>query len=348
MGAFANGFKSFFSMFSRLSPSPVQRIGVLSGLEAIGDALLKIPFLRALRSAYPEAEIHWITTKGPTAYNGPLHETVRPLLNEIHETPDWILEKSKTAPSFDLVIDTRGRWKLALQARHRLPHKVFIAPAFRYLFSDKRPFLLKKRPEKLIDRLLQTVELAAGTIPEVTGHLPIPPNMLAKARRILPEGELFIGFAPGAGDEIKKWPLENFEKLAQLQARQGRIPVFLLGPQEMDLYDRLFCSVPEAIFPLQAHEVWKTQTPSVDQTLAIGRCLTLAVTNDSGTSHMLAAVDCPLISLFGPTSAAKLAPSVTYGRVLCAQDFGAEDMAAIPVESVQKSIEKVILLLSTV
>lgn len=319
---------------------PAQTIGILTGREAIGDALIKIPFLRALRAAWPKAHIHWITTQGPTAYSGPLRETIAPLIDEIHEQPEWLSEKTAETPDFDLVIDTRGLWKLALKARLALPHRVFIAPAFRYLFSDKRPPLFAPRPAHLVDRLLQTASLAAGFLPPVTGRLPVRPDFLAKARQILPPDKVYIGFAPGAGDPIKKWPLESFKKVAQLQARMNRVPVFLLGPQELGLYDELFRAVPEAIFPLQAHDIWGSREPSVEATMAIGHCLDLAVTNDSGTSHMLAAVDCPLISLFGPTSPTKLAPKVSQGYVLTAQ--GA-DMVSITPESVNDCVNKAIL-----
>lgn len=333
-------------MTSKYPFFPADQIGVLSGREVIGDALIKIPFLRALRAAWPSARIHWITTQGPTAYNGPLLDTIRPLIDEIHETPEWLGggTPNNPPPAFDLLIDTRGRWKLALQARLRLPHKLFIAPAFRYLLSNRRPCLLAKRPAHLVDRLLQTIELAAGFVPPTTGRLPVAPEMLAKARRILPEGQIYIGFAPGAGNPVKKWPAAHFEKVAKLQVRKNRTPVFLLGPQELDLYDRLFQAVPEAVFPLQAHEVWGTREPNVEQTLAIGHCLDLAVTNDSGTSHMLGAVDCPLISLFGPTESVKLAPRVSQGAILCAQSFGGNDMSIIPIESVDEAINRAILL----
>ncbi|MGE4351915.1 MAG: glycosyltransferase family 9 protein [Bdellovibrionales bacterium] len=324
---------------------PAQTIGVLSGREIIGDALIKIPFLRALRSAWPQAEIHWITTQGPTAYSGPLRETIQPLLNKIHEQPEWIEKSSPDMPIFDILFDTRGRWKMALSARLHFPHKLFIAPAFHYLFSSRRPSLLSRRPKQLIDRLLQMVELAAGYAPSVTGRLPAPTSFLEKARRILPEGQIYIGFCPGAGNGIKKWPLENFIKLAQLQVRMNRTPVFILGPDEMTLYDEIFRAVPEAIFPLQAKEVWGSDKISIEQTLAIGHCLNLAVTNDSGTSHMLAAVDCPLVSLFGPTSAEKLAPKVTHGTIMRAQTFGSDEMRAIPVEAVNEAINQKMVLL---
>lgn len=328
---------------------PAKQIAVLSGRELIGDGLIKIPFLRALRAVWPKARIHWVTTQGSTVYSTILKETVSPLLDEIHEQPEWLSKGSgKTPPPFDLVIDTRGRWKQALASRLTLPHDMFLSLAFHHLFSDRRPPLFAPRPERLVDSLLQLVELAAGYIPPVTGRLPVASTLMAKARRILPEDQIYIGFAPGAGNEVKRWPIENFEKVAQWQARMNRIPVFILGPQEMELYDRLFRSVPEAVFPLQAHDIWGTREIKVEHTLAVAACLDLAVSNDSGTGHMLAAIDCPLISLFGPTSAAKLAPLVSHGKTICAQDFGSEEMSAITPETVNEAINREISLLRRV
>ncbi len=324
-------------------PTPffsAQTIGILTGGEVIGDGLIKIPFLRALRAAWPKARILWIATQGPTVYATSLRETIAPLIDEVLERPAWLDAEEGERPAFDLLIDTRGRWLAALHARWSLTPRHFIAPAFRYLFSDKKPPLFAPRPKHLVDRLLQTVELAAGFLPPATGRLPVRPDLLTKAKQILPPDRIYIGFAPGAGNIAKKWPLESFKKVAQLQARMNRVPVFLLGPQELDLYDELFRAVPEAIFPLQSHDVWGAREPTVEATLAIGYCLDLAVTNDSGTSHMLAAVDCPLISLFGPTSAAKLAPKVSQGYVLTAQ--GA-DMVSITTESVNECVNKAIL-----
>lgn len=326
----------------------IKTIGVLSGREVIGDALIKLPFLRAMRQAWPNAQIHWVTTKDVTAYSGPMRDTVRPFLNKIHETPNWLNHRhDPAAPEFDLLIDTRGRWKLALEAKWKLKHTIFIAPAFRFLLSDIRPSTFSKRPERLANRLLQLVELASGTKPDVSDRLPITAEMLKKAREILPEGPTYIGLAPGAGNEIKKWPLEQFIAVAKAQLAKNHIPVFILGPQELEMHEIIKKQVPNAIFPLQAAEIWGQTGPKVDHTLAIAACLTLAVTNDSGTSHMLAAVNCPLISLFGPTSASKLAPNITHSVVIRSQTFGSDQISAIKLESVLNGLENVILLPKT-
>ncbi|NTU76592.1 MAG: glycosyltransferase family 9 protein, partial [Alphaproteobacteria bacterium] len=178
--------------------------------------------------------------------------------------------------------------------------------------------------------------------PQATGRLPVPDDLLVKARRLMPEGRVYVGLAPGAGNRAKVWPLSRYIDLAALQAAKGRVPVFLLGPDENDWHSDIETTIPQAIFPLQDRAAWDNTPMSIEQTLAIGSFLSVAVANDSGTGHMLAAIDCPLISLFGPTSPAKLAPRVSRGLVIKAQDFGGESMTHIGLQCVEKAIENVI------
>ncbi|MGE3624163.1 MAG: glycosyltransferase family 9 protein, partial [Bdellovibrionales bacterium] len=175
-----------------------------------------------------------------------------------------------------------------------------------------------------------------------TGALPVPDNVLAKARRILPEGQTYVGLAPGVGHLVKAWPRYKFEKVAQAQMQKGRVPVFILGPQELNWHDELMATVPAAKFPLQEYEIWGNPVITLDHTLAIGRLLDVAVANDSGAGHMLAAADCPLISLFGPTMPDKLAPRVSRSHVIRAQDFGSSLMREIPWEAVNDAIDKML------
>jgi ADP-heptose:LPS heptosyltransferase len=292
-------------------------IGVIVGRDLIGDALIKLPFVRALRHAFPKAEISWITSQGPTAFSSLLREATKGLIDKTCETPAWMqADAAVAAPFFDLILDTRNRWKLAWEAREAIPHKVFVAMAARYLFSDLRPPFLKPKPKHICDRLLQMVDLAAGFVPPSTGVLPVPDDLLRKARQLLPEGQIYVGLAPGAGNALKIWPRYKFEKVAASQATKGRAPVFLLGPKELDWYEALADAVPSAKFPLQEYDAWGTAQLAIDHTLAVARLLDVAVANDSGVGHMLAAVDCPLISLFGPTSAEKLAPRVSRGVII--------------------------------
>ena len=245
------------------------------------------------------------------------------------------------APFFDLLIDTRNRWREALYAR-RLPHGLFLSPAMHFLFSEKRPPFLGSRPQHLCDQLIELITLAAGMHPPSTGALPVPDEVLEKARQLLPPGHTYVGLAPGAGNLEKAWPRFKFEKVAVMQAEKSRVPVFILGPQELNWYDELQATVPSAKFPLQEHDVWGGHSITLDHTLALGSLLDVAVANDSGVGHMLAASDCPLISLFGPTSPEKLAPRVTHGTVIRAQTFGSPHIRAIRWEAVNDAIDNLL------
>jgi hypothetical protein len=58
---------------------------------------------------------------------------------------------------------------------------------------------------------------------------------------------------------------------------------------------------------------------------------------------MLGAMDCRLISLFGPTSPDKLAPRVTLGKIIRAQDFEkTTSMNAIPWEAVDAAVDGIL------
>jgi ADP-heptose:LPS heptosyltransferase len=344
------------------APETFTTIGVIVGRDLVGDALIKLPFLRALRNAYPKAEISWITSQGPTAFANQLREPTKGLIDKIYERPAWLGVWDRAslrdiaaklvsyahvpgalteAPFFDLLIDTRNRWREAIHAR-RIPHRLFISPAMHFLFSEKRPPFLGSRPPHLCDQLIELIELASNSHPASTGTLPIADDVMQKARRILPEGSVYVGLAPGAGYLEKAWPRYKFEKVAEAQAQKGRVPVFILGPQELSWHEELVATVPSAKFPLQDYEGWGSMQLTLDHTLAIGKLLNVAVANDSGVGHMLAAVDCPLISLFGPTSPEKLAPRVSRGMVIRAQDFGSTLMRKITWEAVNEGIEKML------
>lgn len=332
-------------LMSQFSAASVKTIGVLVGGDLVGDALIKLPFVRALRAAFPQAEISWMSALGTTAYAGILRTATAGLIDHVLEQPDFLPARRRPqadvgkAPYFDLLIDTRNRWREAVRAR-RMPHGVFIAPALRYLLSDRRRLMFAPKKPHLVDRLFDLVELASGTRPQVIGGLPLPPGLLRQARDLLPKDKTCVGFAPGAGNSVKIWPLANFIAVARTQAEKGRAPVFLLGPQETEWRERIAQDVPSALFPLQDRAAWGTPKASIEETIALGHALNLAVTNDSGTSHMLAAADCALISLFGPTDPRKLAPRISHAKVLRAQDFAAgENMEQIPVAAVAAAVE---------
>ncbi len=307
---------------------------VYVGLDLVGDGLMKLPFVRALRGAFPDARITWLAGKGASVYAGALAPLVAGLIDEVIENAgigsrwaELVGPRPLGGRRFDLVIDTQRRVLTSLVLR-RIGHGTFLSAALDWHLSDARP-RARAKPPGMLAQMLRLAELAGPVESSRQAPIRLDVAIEARAARLLPSGQVYVGLAPGAGGRHKCWPLDRFADLARQIGQAGWIPVMLLGPAEADWVDELRRRVPSALFPLQEQGIG-----SVADTIAIARGLTLAVANDSGLGHMLAAADIPLISLFGPTPAEKFAPSARVLRIVRAQDFGGPEMERIPLEAV--------------
>ncbi len=330
-----------------MSPSPAASLLVYVGGELVGDGLIKLPFVRALRAAYPEARITWLAGKSRTVYADALAPLVAGLIDEVIAEAGigghWreLLGRPLPDRAFDLVIDTQRRLLTTLIVR-RIRHGAFISGAAGFGFSDRRPARPYRKPAAMIRQMLDLIEAATGRPAPAAPPLALDPGLRAEARRLLPDGTGdYVGLAPGAGGRHKRWPLERFVAVAEHQVQHRRRPVFLIGPDEAEMAPAVRAALPEAALPLQAAAAaGLTVTPML--TIALAERLAAAVANDAGTGHMLAAADCPLVSLFGPTSPAKFAPTAARLTVIAAEDFGGRTMDAIPVGAVNRALERML------
>jgi ADP-heptose:LPS heptosyltransferase len=311
----------------------------------MGDGFMKIPFLRALRGAWPRARITWLAGNGKTVYAGPLRPLVSAFLDEIIEEAGIglsaleLLRRPLAGRAFDLVIDTQRRVLTTLVLR-RVSHRLFVSGAADFWLSERKPTGRYRKPAAMVEQLLDLVRVAAEEEPTLAPPPLIPEPYQAAARIALPDDEIRLGLVPGAGGRHKCWPRERYVALANEAVARGWRPVFLLGPAERDWLDALRDAEPAARFPLQDPAVQADRATSPLFTMAVGRRLALAVTNDCGTAHMLAAAETPLVSLFGPSAPRKFAPSTPDLTVIRAQDFGGESMAAIPLAAVLAAVER--------
>lgn len=322
------------------------------GADLVGDGLVKLPFVMALREAFPDARITWLAGKGKTVYAGVLKHMSAPYIDETIEDigigHDWSEVFDRTplldGRRFDLVIDTQRRLRTTLAVR-RIRHGTFVSPAARFLASDLKPRNpFRRRSRVLVRELLDIAELVAGRTFETPPKLDVPVTeaMRADAERLLPAGPVYVGLAPGAGGAHKCWPRESFVEIARRAVRRDQVPVFLLGPQEEDWRDDLAQQVPAALFPLQDAEMQARYGYEPLWTVAVGERLTATLCNDSGTSHMLAAAGIPIIALYGIAMPAKFRPLTPRLHQICAVDFGGEAAQDIPVDPVDAALSAVL------
>jgi ADP-heptose:LPS heptosyltransferase len=193
----------------------------------------------------------------------------------------------------------------------------------------------KDWPDAVVDRL------AALLAEEKPGAALRPlrltnPRALAAADALLPFGEVYVGFAPGAGGQEKRWPLERYIALAR--AQKGRTPVFFFGPDEAQDEATVRAAMPNALFP----ESGQTDVKGPLLVIALASRLAAAVANDAGPGHMLAAGGAPLLSLQkDKRKAVKFRPAAQRLEVLVAEDYGG-GMEALPVDSAAQALERLL------
>ena len=128
------------------------------------------------------------------------------------------------------------------------------------------------------------LEAVVGCPVDGSGEIDLPAATIAGAAVLLPEGRRYVGIAPGASGPPRYWPLERQIALAGWIAEQGWQPVILLGPMESHMLAPLRQALPGALFP--GGEEGGTLA-DIDLWLALGRRLSAAVSNDTGTGHLL-------------------------------------------------------------
>lgn len=327
---------------SSFAPSTVL---VYVGLDLIGDALMKMPFVVALRETYPEARITWLAGKGRTVFKRELAPLVEGRIDEVIESAgigsDWreLLRRPLDGRGFDLVIDTQRRFLTTLILR-RIRCRRFVSGTAGFALSDVRPPAGYRRPATMVRQILDLVELASGTRVEETRLRMHDAGSGEAAALLLPDGPVHVGFVPGSstGRANKRWPLERYVELARRQASRGRVPVFVLGPEEASWHDDLARQVPQARFPLQDHSASGRRAGPL-LTIALASRMRAAVSNDSGGGHLVAAGGVPLVSLWGPSVMEKAPPQASRLVTILARDYGSTSMDAIPVDRVDDALE---------
>lgn len=323
----------------------IESVLVHVGLDRLGDGLLKLPFVRGLKQAFPNARITWFAGKETTVYARSLTPLVTGLVDEIIEyggigsSPKELFGRRPLAErTFDLVIDTQRNLWIALAVR-RIRHRAFVSPAAKFLLSSNKPAAGYAFPKAMQRQMLDLLEIASGrsfTTPTKL-DLDIPETYRQTATTLLPDGRRYAAFAPGSGGRPKCWPLERFIATARTAHQNGTTPVFLIGPQEEDWVDIIHDALPDAILPLQTN-AGRAHGYDPLLTIALGERMSVAISNDSGIAHMLAVAGAPLIALYGPTVYEKFPPMSDDIMVIRAETFGSREMTSIPTDAVTDAL----------
>jgi ADP-heptose:LPS heptosyltransferase len=108
---------------------------------------------------------------------------------------------------------------------------------------------------------------------------------------------------PGSGSRKKVWPLERWSTLARLlKGRYGSAMLIVIGPAEGTEVEQAFQGMHWA------------RGLSILQLASVMKGCGLFIGNDSGVSHLAAALEVPTLAIFGPTDPGVWSPR---GRNVC-------------------------------
>lgn len=277
---------------------------VLLRTDRLGDVLLNLPTVHALRRTFPGVRV--------TAVVRP---TIRDLLVGHPDIDDVITYDDKGKPEFNWRRTDRlartlraNRFDVAIVAnpKRELHVAVFLAGIpIRVGYHRKWPFLLTHTVEdrhattplhqaQLNLGLLEAIGLRMETpslrIPVSTEELVAAHALLA--RHGLAETTRIIGLHPWSSNPAKQWPAEQFRAVAEGLAERGYRVVLIGGEEERPQADRFSA-------PLRVPICDLTGRLNLRQLAAVLVCCRALVTNDSGPMHLAAAVGTPTVALFG-------------------------------------------------
>ncbi|MBU1665015.1 MAG: lipopolysaccharide heptosyltransferase II, partial [Gammaproteobacteria bacterium] len=136
------------------------------------------------------------------------------------------------------------------------------------------------------------------------------------ARLGLVLGRPILALCPGAEfGPAKRWPEAHYVAVARAKLRDGW-QVWLFGSaKDQPVTEAIAALAGEAAEgAVQIHNL--AGRTSLEETVDLLACATCVVSNDSGLMHIAAAVDVPVIALYGSTDPGYTPPFSTRARVL--------------------------------
>jgi ADP-heptose:LPS heptosyltransferase len=277
----------------------------------LGDVVLSLPALRAIRERFPTSKI--------TVAAGKAASQVVQLSNYADETlmVDRVaLRDGFTLTSiiqiFKLVGDVRRRQFDFVVDLHSLSETNllgFLSGANQRLYSrrpgrsldflsnfhPRPPVESPTRERHLIDRYLDVLRPLGIKEVDRVPRLRTQPSPDREVEQILRKakadsGAPLVGLFPGAGHPSRRWPLEKFAELADFLMRNDQVRVVVFaGPEEKEMVARM-----RKLFPKSVVILDRLGLPQMISALA--RLATL-VSNDTGPMHLAAAVGTPVVLL---------------------------------------------------
>ena len=321
------------SMTSSGASNNIERLLIVR-LSAMGDVIHALPAVGALREAFPQATIGWVIEERwaellctlPTPRSGP-RSPQRPLVDKIHSVNLKRWRRSLYSPQtweqlgaalsemrgvqYQVAVDLQGAARSALVARWSGAPVIYGAVQPREnvagMFYTRQ---VMTRGEHVVEQsmsLADAITEKSCAIPSV--QLPHDEASEKECKQRLSQMGVgdFVLLNPGAGWGAKQWPAERYAAVASELAKDGLKSLVNFGPGEEGLARNV---------EVASHGTAQSISRSLTQLIALTRRARLFVGGDTGPLHLAAALNVPVVGIYGPTNPARNGPFATRSIVL--------------------------------
>jgi len=272
--------------------------------DRLGETLLNLPVLHALRAAWPHAVL--IVMVRP-----PIDEllvgqedvdevVVEPSFRGAWWQRSWALSRLWRSWKIETILISNPKKEYHLAAwLAGIPIRVGYARKWGRLLTHRIPNNRARGERHEVEYNLELVRPLGVEVPVAPQlRLPTVDSDESTARRLLAPLERagvdgVVAVHPWTSNPTKQWPLERFRLLMQRLVERPRVGVVLIGGHEEQ---RLASSAFGDSHPRVLNLIGQTSLGELAACLHQVRAL---VSNDSGPMHVAAAVGTPVVALFG-------------------------------------------------
>ncbi len=326
-----------------------QRILVIR-LDLIGDLVLSLTVVRALKRTYPDAEIDLLATSASAKVA--LHD---PHLSEIitYDPNIWRRPKALLQPKnwrdtqalvqhlharhYDLAVSVYGQWAGVLAVLSGAKRRVgFGSESYPVFMTDSVPGRhwspLDNKHE--VDYCLELAQ-AAGAILTTNDRIPHlnvdaqsaqEIELLLRNEGFQQDKPLIVCHVSSNNGQSKRWPLPYWATLLDRLIREEGAQIVLTGaPADLPIIENITSRMHE-------HPINLAGKTSLTQLAALLKRANLLISGDSGPIHMATALGVPIIGIYGPTNPSLSGPvspdtTVLRSTIWCSPCYNMKDPA---------------------
>jgi heptosyltransferase II len=196
----------------------------------------------------------------------------------------------------------------------RIPLRTGFVGESRYILLNDARKLNKTTLPLMVERFAQLAEDKRGKIPRPLANPKLEVSAAQRDATLQKLGlkldEPVAVFCPGAEyGPAKRWPVTYFAEIAQRLQQQG-FAVWLVGSaKDKEVADKIVALGNPACLNLCG-------VTDLTDAIALLSCAQLVISNDSGLMHLAAALDRPMLALFGSSSPQFTPPLSAHAHVI--------------------------------